>query len=149
MYQQQASLSQENHGLIELEQYANAALPEDYEITEVLDDVIMGEYADLSENGKEIIRNGIYIPEAVAEQKAWRVGRVILAGPNVRSENLKVPGTHFIFPGDRGIRSFMKNGKQLIFINEARLFGVCSPKKQTPLTPGKKIATKTKVKKKK
>jgi len=128
MHNQQATLSNENNGLIELEQYTNAALPEDYKITEVLDDIIMGEYADLSENGKEIMRNGIYIPEGVADQKAWRVGRVIVAGPNVKNSNLKIPGTYFIFPGDKGIRSFIKSGKQLIFINEARLFGVCVPK---------------------
>lgn len=141
MHHQQQALTNENRGLIELEQYSNAALPEDYDITEVLDDIIMGEYADISENGKEIMRNGLYIPEAVADQKAWRVGRVIISGPNVKNKNLKKAGTHFIFPGDRGIRSFVKNGKQLIFINEARLFGVCAPKVKVATKPAKKSKT--------
>lgn len=141
MHHQQQALTNENRGLIELEQYSNAALPEDYDITEVLDDIIMGEYADISENGKEIMRNGLYIPEAVADQKAWRVGRVIISGPNVKNKNLKKAGTHFIFPGDRGIRSFVKNGKQLIFINEARLFGVCTPKVKTATKTTKKSKT--------
>lgn len=141
MHHQQQALTNENRGLIELEQYSNAALPEDYDITEVLDDIIMGEYADISENGKEIMRNGLYIPEAVADQKAWRVGRVIISGPNVKNKNLKKAGTHFIFPGDRGIRSFVKNGKQLIFINEARLFGVCTPKVKAATKTTKKSKT--------
>ena len=127
MHYQQTTLARENQGLVEIEQYANAALPEDYEIDEVLDDVIMAEYADVSNSGKEIKRNGIFIPEAIADQKAWRVGKVIISGPSVKSERLKKAGTHFIFPGYRGIRSLIRGGKQIIFINEARIFGVCSP----------------------
>lgn len=127
MHYQQTTLARENQGLVEIEQYANAALPEDYEIDEVLDDVIMAEYADVSVSGKEIKRNGIFIPEAIADQKAWRVGKVIISGPSVKSERLRTAGTHFIFPGDRGIRSLIRGGKQIIFINEARIFGVCSP----------------------
>ena len=128
MYEQQASLAQENKGLVDIEQYGNAALPEDYEITEVLDDVIMAEYADLAGNGKEIIRNGLFIPEGIVDQKAWRVGRVIFTGPRVRNESLRTPGTTFIFPGDRGMRSITQDGKQILFINEDRIFGVCKIK---------------------
>ena len=128
MYQQQASLAQENRGLVEIEQYGNAALPEDYEITEVLDDVIMAEYADIAGNGREIIRNGLFIPEEVVDQKAWRVGRVIITGPNVKNKTLRTPGATFIFPGDRGLRSIRQDGKQILFINEDRIFGVCVPK---------------------
>jgi len=128
MYNQQASLPNENTGLIEIEQYTNAVLPEDYEITEVLDDIIMAEYADTSKDGKEIMRNGIFIPEAIADQKAWRIGRVLKTGPRVGNNSLKTEGTLFIFPGDRGIRSIARNGRQIIFINESRIFGVCVPK---------------------
>lgn len=130
MYNQQASLPNENAGLIEIEQYSNAVLPEDYEITEVLDDIIMAEYADASKDGKEIMRNGIFIPEAIADQKAWRIGRVLKTGPRVGNNSLKTEGTFFIFPGDRGIRSIARNGRQVIFINESRIFGVCVPKVQ-------------------
>jgi hypothetical protein len=128
MYEQQASLAQENKGLVEIEQYGNAALPEDYEITEVLDDVIMAEYADIAGNGREIMRNGLFIPEEVVDQKAWRVGRVIITGPNVRNKTLRTPGATFIFPGDRGLRSIRQDGKQILFINEDRIFGVCVQK---------------------
>ena len=131
MYEQQASLAQENKGLVEIEQYGNAALPEYYEITEVLDDVIMAEYADIAGNGREIMRNGLFIPEEVVDQKAWRVGRVIITGPNVRNKTLRTPGATFIFPGDRGLRSIRQDGKQILFINEDRIFGVCVQKADT------------------
>lgn len=133
MYEQQASLAQENKGLVEIEQYGNAALPEDYEITEVLDDVIMAEYADIAGNGREIMRNGLFIPEEVVDQKAWRVGRVIITGPNVRNKTLRTPGATFIFPGDRGLRSIRQDGKQILFINEDRIFGVCVQKADTKI----------------
>jgi hypothetical protein len=130
MHHLQANLAQGNAGLIEIEQYANACLPEDYDIVELLDDIIMAEYADMSDDGKSVIRNGIYLPESVIEQKAWRVGRVLLSGPRVTSKRLKTPGSYFIFPGDRGLRSIKKNGKHIIFINESRIFGVCEQPKQ-------------------
>ena len=142
MYQQQVSLAQENKGLVEIEQYGNAALPEDYEITEVLDDVIMAEYADIAGNGREIIRNGLFIPEEVVDQKAWRVGRVIITGPGVKNKTLRTPGSTFIFPGDRGLRSIRQDGKQILFINEDRIFGVCVPKQTPEIKNSKKSARK-------
>jgi hypothetical protein len=117
------SLPRENNGLVEIEEYRNSPLPEDYEITDLLDDIIMAEYADVSADGQSVMRNGILLPQGVVDQKAWRVGKVVLAGPNA---NLK-PGQHFIFPGDRGLRSINKNGKQLVFINEERIFCLCKP----------------------
>lgn len=125
MHKLQAGLTRQNSGLIEIEQYGSAQLPEDYDIVELLDDIIMAEYADLAEDGKSVIRNGILLPESVIEQKAWRVGRVLLAGPSVSSKRLRTQGTHFIFPADRGIRSIKKDGRQIIFINEDRIFGIC------------------------
>jgi len=148
MHHLQSSLSHNNAGLIEIEQYSNACLPEDYEIVELLDDVIMAEYADMSNDGQSVIRNGIHLPESVIEQKAWRVGKVILSGPKVTSERLKTPGSCFIFPGDRGLRSIKRNGKHIIFINESRIFGVCekpSPQKTVAQasSPQKKKTQKT------
>jgi len=148
MHNLQAGLSRENAGLIEIEQYSNAQLPEDYEIIELLDDIIMAEYADMAEDGKSVIRNGILLPESIIDQKAWRVGRVLLSGPRVTSERLRNPGTHFIFPADRGIRSIKKNGKQIIFINEARIFGVCASPAQVKNEPQKQDNTKQKKKSK-
>jgi hypothetical protein len=119
-------LARENNGLVEIEEYRNSPLPEDFEITSLLDDIIMAEYADVSEDGQSVVRNGILLPQGVVDQKAWRVGRVVLAGPNATLPK----GQYFIFPGDRGLRSINKNGKQLIFINEQRIFCLCDPIKQ-------------------
>ena len=49
----------ENNGIANLDAYSNCPLPEDYEITELLGDVIQLVYADVADDGKSLIRNGI------------------------------------------------------------------------------------------
>jgi len=117
-------LPRENNGLPDLDQYKNCPLPEDYEITELLGDVVMAEYADVAEDGKSLVRNGIILPSEVVDQKAWRVGKVLLVGPDTRQ--VKV-GHHIIFPGDKGIIGIQKKGKTIIFLDEKRIFGICKP----------------------
>ena len=117
-------LTRENNGLAEIDQYKNCPLPEDYEITELLGDTIQVVYKDVSDDGTALIRNGLFIPQNVAEQKAWRVGEVILAGPGTR----QVKKGHFvIFPGDKGLPAIKKDGRMSIFLNEERIFGICAP----------------------
>lgn len=117
-------LPRQNNGLIELDAYKDSPLPEDYEIAELLSDVIMVEYVDVAEDGKSIIRNGIILPNQVVDNKSWRVAKVKIAGPDVRQ--VKV-GDIVIFPGDKGLQAIQKNGKMSIFLNEARIFGICKP----------------------
>lgn len=117
-------LTRENNGLAEIDQYKNCPLPEDYEITELLGDTIQVVYKDVSDDGTALIRNGLFIPQNVAEQKAWRVGEVILAGPGTR----QVKKGHFvIFPGDKGLPAIKKDGRMSVFLNEERIFGICAP----------------------
>lgn len=118
-------LTRENNGLAELDQYKNCPLPEDYEITELLGDTLQVEYADVDPaDGRSLIRNGIVLPDSVVEQKAWRVGKVILAGPGTR----QVKKGHFvIFPGDKGLPAIKKDGRMSVFLNEERIFGICAP----------------------
>lgn len=119
-------LTRENNGLTEIDQYKNCPLPEDFEITELLGDVIQVVYADVDIDGQSLVRNGIVIPHAVSEQRAWRVGEVVLAGPNTR----QVKKGHFvIFPGDKGLPGIKKDGKLSVFLNEERIFGICRPVK--------------------
>lgn len=122
----QQPLARENNGLADLDPYQNCPLPEDFEITELLGDVIQVEYADVAENGRDLVRNGIVLPESVIDQKAWRIGKVILAGPNTKQVRA---GHYVIFPGDKGIKGIQKNGKLNIFLNEERIFGICAPAK--------------------
>ena len=118
-------LTRENNGLAEIDQYKNCPLPEDYEITELLGDTIQIVYSDVDPaDGRSLVRNGIVIPNSVAEQKAWRVGEVILAGPGTR----QVKKGHFvIFPGDKGLPAINKDGRMSMFLNEERIFGICAP----------------------
>jgi len=56
---------------------------DDYQLSFVFDDILLVEYADESANGDEVLRNGIVVPTN-AMTKAWRKGRVILAGPDTK-----------------------------------------------------------------
>jgi hypothetical protein len=117
-------LTRENNGMADIDLYQNCPLPEDYEITELLGDVIQVVYADTAEDGRSLIRNGIVLPAEVVDNKAWRVGRVILAGPNTKQVKA---GHYVIFPGDKGIKGLQKDGRLNIFLNEERIFGICKP----------------------
>jgi co-chaperonin GroES (HSP10) len=119
-------LTRENNGIADIDMYQNCPLPEDYEITELLGDIIMAEYADVAEDGQSLIRNGIVLPQSVVEQKAWRIGKVVLVGPDTRQ--VKV-GQNIIFPGDRGLVGLNRNGRTVVFLNEQRIFGICAPHK--------------------
>lgn len=119
-------LPRENNGLPSLDPYQDCPLPEDYEITELLGDVIMAEYADVAEDGKSLIRNGIILPNEVVDKKAWRIGKVLLVGPDARQVK---KGQHIIFPGDKGIVGIQKGGKTVIFLDEKRIFGICEHNK--------------------
>jgi co-chaperonin GroES (HSP10) len=109
------------------EDYKDMPLPEDYEIVELLNDVIAVEYADVAEDGKSLIRNGIILPGQVVDNRAWRIATVKLVGPSVRQ--VKV-GQTIIFPGDRGLQGLQRNGKMLIFLSEERIFGICKSYKE-------------------
>lgn len=120
-------LARENNGLADIDQYKNCPLPEDFEITELLGDVIQVVYADVDpEDGQSVVRNGIVLPSSVVESRAWRVGEVVLAGPETR----QVKKGHFvIFPGDKGLPAIKRDGKLSVFLNEQRIFGICKPAK--------------------
>ena len=107
----------------------------DYNLCSLFDDLLLAEYADETPDG-DIIRDGVIVP-ANTIQRAWRVGRVILAGNGCK--NVK-PGDHIIFPHDKGIPisgiTIEGHGKLShgIFLNEERLFGVCKPKDESSST---------------
>lgn len=117
-------LPRKNNGLADLDSYENCPLPEDFEITELLGDVIQVVYADVAEDGKSLKRNGIILPDQVVDQRAWRVGRVVLTGPEAKQVK---KGDFIIFPGDKGLKGIQKNGVMNVFLNEERIFGICRP----------------------
>jgi cellobiose-specific phosphotransferase system component IIB len=108
-----------------------------HNLKQVLDDVILAIFIDESDNGKEIVRNGILVP-VNAETKAWRLGRVVLAGPSVRYAK---PGDVICFPNNMGVPisnidvdGYGKINKG-IFINEQRIFGICSTREDNESSP--------------
>jgi len=108
-----------------------------FNLKQVLDDVILATFIDESDNGKEIVRNGILVP-INAETKAWRLGRVILAGPSVRYAKA---GDVICFPNNMGVPitniDVEGHGKvnKGIFINEQRIFGICTERKENESNP--------------
>ena len=118
-----AGLDAEVNGITP-EDYKDVPLPEDYEIVELLSNVISVEYVDVASDGKSIMRNGIILPNQVIDNRAWRVAKVKLAGPACKQVKI---GDVIIFPGDRGLQSIQRNGKMLVFLSEERIFGICKP----------------------
>lgn len=102
-----------------------------YNLKNVLDDILLCTFVDETEDGSSIVRNGLHVP-VNSDTKAWRIGEVILAGPNVKYAKV---GDYVCFPNNLGvpvanidIESYgtLKKG---IFLNEQRIFGICSLRK--------------------
>ena len=118
-----------SYGLIHLDSYANDNFSLfGYTFTAVMDDILLVKYVDMSDDGQTVMRGGILMPINNV-QKAWRIGRVILAGPNCKY----VKANDFIcFPHDKGIPvsnldvTGIGKVKHAIFLNEQRIFGICA-----------------------
>lgn len=117
-------LARNNNGIANLDPYQDCPLPQDYNIVELLGDVIQLVYVDVATDGKSLIRNGIILPNEVVDNKAWRIGKVLLTGPNVKQVK---PGQYVMFPGDKGVKGIQKNGVLNVFLNEERIFCICQP----------------------
>lgn len=119
--------------LIDLDTYENDTFSLlGYKLRTVLDDILLVQYVDLSNDGKSIMRNGILIPLAQV-QRTWRIARVILKGPLCKYTDV---GDYICFPDDKGIKvdNISVKGvegsvRDCVFLNEARIFGVCDPEK--------------------
>lgn len=132
-------------GLIDLVDSHNntmdGIIDEDYLLSFVFDDIILVEYIDeISDgSGDAVYRNGIYIPTN-AVQRAWRKGKIIIAGPECKYAK---KDDIVIFPNNLGVGiknvEIHEHGKlqKGIFLNESRLFGIAS-KKETPKKESKK-----------
>ena len=97
-----------------------------YKLSKLYDDVILAQYVDTEDN-ETVSRGGVIVPLNAAT-KAWRLGRVVLAGPNCKMTKV---GDVVCFPNDKGIPvsnisvtdvGIIKHG---MFLDEQRVFGVC------------------------
>ena len=114
-------------GLIDLDKHIEDEFTlHGYKLASVMDDIMLCQYVDTEDNDI-VTRNGIVIP-LNASTKAWRLGRVILAGPNCEFAK---PGDVVCFPNDKGIPASNINVdgfgivKYGMFLNEQRMFGIC------------------------
>ena len=116
--------SDTNKGIVRLEDYTNSDLNlTGWKLTKVLDDILMCQFVDISADGTEINRGGIWVPIHTALQ-AWRVAKVLLAGPRAKTK----AGQYVIFPSTFGLKANnINNLKHIVFLNEDRIFGVCEP----------------------
>ena len=102
---------------------------DDFELSFIFDDILLIEYIDETVDG-EVERNGILVPTN-ALTKAWRKGKVILAGPDAKYAK---EDDIVIFPNNVGVTisgiSVTGKGKitKGIFLNEERMFGICKRK---------------------
>ena len=127
----QAELSDEVGGTIQLDNYAGSENFNlfGYTLSQVLDDIILVKYLDCNDDGDEILKDGVWVP-VNATTFTWRIGEIVLAGPNCK---LVKVGDTVCFPNDRGIRAgnldIDNYGKikNCCFLNEDRIFGICKP----------------------
>lgn len=111
-------------------------LIDDFELDKVLDNIILVRYVDTPDSNQTVMRNGILVP-IDHTKAAWRIGQIILAGPDCK--NVKVDD-YVCFPNDKGIpvSNVVVKGlgkiKQSIFLDESRIFGVCSRAEQPAVT---------------
>ena len=114
-----------NKGLVELENYKNSDINLDgWQLTTTLDDTLFVQYADVSDDGREIKRGAIWLP-IDAVNFTWRIGKVIIAG--VGCKTVKT-GDYVMFGNDKGIKAANINGlKNVLFLSESRIFGIVAP----------------------
>ena len=102
---------------------------DDYELNFIFDDILLIEYIDETEHG-DVMKGSIVVPSN-ALNKAWRKGKVILAGPDVKYAK---EGDIVVFPNNMGVTisgvSISNKGRvnKGVFLNEERMFGICKLK---------------------
>ena len=99
-----------------------------YKLSKVMDDIVLAQYVDLSNDGRSVIRNGIHIPLSQVK-RTWRLARVVLVGPLCKYTS---PGDVVCFPDDKGIKvdnlrvvGHDHSLRDCIFLSEQRFFGIC------------------------
>ena len=99
-----------------------------YKLSKVMDDIVLAQYVDLSNDGRSVVRNGIHIPLSQVK-RTWRLAKVVLVGPQCK---FTTPGDVVCFPDDKGIKvdnlsvtGFDSSIRNCLFLNEDRFFGIC------------------------
>jgi hypothetical protein len=119
-------------GKVQLDNYLGHEMNlQDWTLTKVLDDILMCQYIDVNEDGTEVKRGSIWVPINTVNF-TWRIAKVILAGPKCQTVK---ENNYIVFPNDKGIQVANLNGlKNVVFLNESRIFGICKPKSNVNIT---------------
>lgn len=115
------------HGLTDISVYQGMKIPDEYEFTEVLGDLIMAEYVDCNEDGQLVNRGGILINNDVT-RNTWRVAKILMHGKGCT--DVIQDGLLIMFPSDKGIPHIVSGKRPRVFINEERIFGIVKVKEQ-------------------
>ena len=116
--------------LIDLETYqeTDTFSLQGYQLSKVMDDIVLAQYVDLSNDGRSVIRNGIHIPLSQVKH-TWRLAKVILVGPQCK---YTTPGDVVCFPDDKGLKvdnlrvvGHDHSLRDCLFLSEQRFFGIC------------------------
>ena len=97
-----------------------------FKLKNLMCDMILVKFEDETDDGAILKRGSLFVP-VNADAKAWRVGKVLLAGTSVK---VATQGKYVIFPNNLGIpiSNLEVDGygelKHGIFLNEERIFGV-------------------------
>lgn len=117
-----------------------------YDLVDVLDDILLAEFVDVSSSGNEIIRNGLVVP-INAQTNAWRIGLVVIAGKGC---TLVKKGDYICFPNNMGVNiskievagyGVIESGQ---FLNEHRIFGVVKPRSKKDVNKSTKSSSRSK-----
>lgn len=117
-----------------------------YDLVDVLDDIVLAEFVDVTASGNEIIRNGLVVP-INADTNAWRIGLVVLCGKGC---TLVKKGDYICFPNNMGINisKIDVEGYGVIdqgqFLNEHRIFGVVKKREKKNANNSTKSSGRTK-----
>lgn len=121
-----------SRSVIDLEKYEGAFADSkfnEWEVVSLLDDTLMVSYLDSPEGESRFVnRGGVFVDtKSLNKSSLFRIGEIMLSGPRA---TLKA-GTVILFPDDKGLKAANINGKKnVVFLNEARVFGVVSRKNE-------------------
>ena len=125
----------------------DSLLTEDYVLDFIFDDILLIEFIDeISDGTGDVVERGGIFVQTNSIQRAWRKGKIILAGPETKYAK---KGDVVVFPNNLGVGlanteiggyGMLRKG---IFLNESRLFGICSNKKKKKVNESKSRKSKT------
>lgn len=112
----------------------NYNIPTDnFDIVEVFDDIILGEFhvEGVNENGERVSEGGIHLtgdPEEDEENSLYRVLKIQMVGSNVKFSKV---GQYVVVSKSAGMKVVDFNGRECVMVREPNVFMRVEPKENT------------------